>query len=420
MRKMCQVYDSKDLLRVAEPSRAWFGASRLLRVSRNGQGVAVVVEVGWVNGLGAIRSLARNGVRVLAVDHRPWALGFRSRYAEPVLAPGVLEDEEGFIAALRHLGERFDEPVPIFPTHDEHLNAMARHADELRTAYRFPFPSWEVLERVQNKRYQLEQAEAAGLAIPRTIHPTRAEEARAAGEELGYPVFVKPAEPLGFKRLYNRQAFRCETPAELETAYARMADFGPMVQEFVPGGDEGLYTLGAYIAEDGSDLAVFSGRKLRQTLPFMGSCRVGESLWVDEIVDEGLRLLHALDFHGIAQVETKLDPRDGRFKLIEVNPRLWQWHGLGAACGVDFTWAAYCDLVGKRRPPARMSGDGKRWAIAFMPGQTHALQRPPYTDGVFALDDPGPSLVQAGRFAGRIASRLGVQTQVGRLSPTGS
>lgn len=78
MRKMCQVYDSKDLLRVAEPSRAWFGASRLLRVSRNGQGVAVVVEVGWVNGLGAIRSLARNGVRVLAVDHRPWALGFLS------------------------------------------------------------------------------------------------------------------------------------------------------------------------------------------------------------------------------------------------------------------------------------------------------------------------------------------------------
>jgi D-aspartate ligase len=386
---------------------------------RTGTGTAVVVEVGWVNGLGAIRSLARHGVRVLAVDHRPWALGFRSRYAEPVLAPPVLEDEEGFITALRRLGERFDEPLPIFPTHDEHLNAIARHADELREHYRFPFPSWEVLERVQNKRFQLERAAETGMAIPRTAHPTSATEARVAADDLGYPVFVKPAEPQGFKRLYNRQAYRCETAAELDDAYGRMEAYAPMVQEFIPGGDEGLYTLGTYIAADGSELAVFSGRKLRQTLQHMGSCRVGESLWVDEVVDEGLRLLHALDFHGIAQVETKLDPRDGRYKLIEVNPRLWQWHGLGAACGVDITWIAYRDQIGERLPPARMRGDGKRWAISVMPGQSPAFGRPPYTDGVFALDDPGPSLVQAGRFAGRLASRLGVPTQIGRLSPSG-
>lgn len=380
----------------------------------------MVVEVGWVNGLGAIRSLARHGVRVLAVDHRPWALGFRSRYAEPVLAPAVLEDESGFVEALARLAERFDEPLPIFPTHDEHLNAIARHADTLRESYRFPFPSWEVLERIQNKRFQLEQAEASGMAIPRTAHPASAAEARAAGAELGFPVFVKPAEPQGFKQIYNRQAFRCESAAELDEAYARMEPYAPMVQEFVPGGDEGLYTLGTYIAADGEALAVFSGRKLRQTLPFMGSCRVGESRWVDEVVDEGLRLLRALGFHGIAQVETKYDPRDGRYKLIEVNPRLWQWHGLGAACGVDVTWIAYRDQIGDRLPPARMDGDGKRWAISLMADQAPAFQRPPYTDGVFALDDPGPALVQAARFGSRLATRLGVPVPVRRLSPSGS
>ena len=49
---------------------------------------AVVCEVGWVNGLGAIRSLGRAGIRTIALDHRPWALGFRSRYALPLA--GVL------------------------------------------------------------------------------------------------------------------------------------------------------------------------------------------------------------------------------------------------------------------------------------------------------------------------------------------
>ena len=52
---------------------------------------AAVVDVGWVNGLAAIRSLGRSGIRVLAVDHRPSALGFRSRYAEPLVTPDQVD-----------------------------------------------------------------------------------------------------------------------------------------------------------------------------------------------------------------------------------------------------------------------------------------------------------------------------------------
>ena len=59
--------------------------TRLARMS--GEGTAVVVEVAWVNGLAAIRSLGRKGLRVLAVDHRSFALGLRSRYAEARIAP---------------------------------------------------------------------------------------------------------------------------------------------------------------------------------------------------------------------------------------------------------------------------------------------------------------------------------------------
>jgi len=361
----------------------------------------VVAEVAWVNGLAAIRSLGRKGLRVLALDHRPYALGFRSRYAEPRLAPDPLDDEEGFIAALRTIAEDTDDVLPVFPTHDEHVNAIARHADVLRGQYRFPFPNWEVLERIQSKRHQLETAEAAGLPVPRTFHPRSAEEAIAAGEELGFPVLVKPSANVGFRRSHGRQLFRCENGAELERAYENTEPYEPMVQELIPGGDEELYTLGSYVSADGEALGLFSGHKLRQTRGYMGSARVGEAVWVDEVVEQGLALLRAIGFHGISQVETKRDPRDGRYKLMEVNPRLWQWHSLAAACGVDLPWIAYRDLVGDPMPPARMHGDGKRWAITLMAGSTHALERPPYVDAVFARDDPKPALVQLGRFAHR-------------------
>src|SRR2546425_1548619 len=132
---------------------------------------AAVIDVGWVNGLAAIRSLGRAGVRVLAVDHRPSALGFRSRYAEPFIGPDPGRDESRFIAFIRALGE-----VVVFPTHDQELNAIARYLDDLPVLA--PFPDWELLERVQSKRSQLEYAEAAGIDAPETRYPGSALEAR--------------------------------------------------------------------------------------------------------------------------------------------------------------------------------------------------------------------------------------------------
>ena len=340
---------------------------------------AAVIDVGWVNGLAAIRSLGRAGIRVLAVDHRPSALGFRSKYAERLLSPDPFGDESRFVAFVRALGD-----VVVFPTHDDSLNAVAQYADDLDV--RTPFPGWDVLERVQSKRVQLETARGAGVDIPELDPST-------------FPVIVKPDRSVEFKRRYKRQAFRCETPGELEAAVARTEEFGPIVQEFVPGGDDALYTVGSYIAQDGRVLGVFCGRKLRQTPRGIGTCRVGEAVWVQEAVDAALRLLEAFDYRGVSQVEFKRDTRDGRFKLMEINPRLWQWHGLAAACGVDIPRLAYADLVGDDPSEVTMNGHGKRWAITLLPGESPAPQRPPYVDAVFARDDPKPGLVHLARVA---------------------
>jgi D-aspartate ligase len=339
---------------------------------------AAVIDVGWVNGLAAIRSLGRAGIRVLALDHRPSALGFRSRYAERFLCPDPFADEHRFASFVRALGE-----VVVFPTHDDSLNAVARHADDLEVLT--PFPSWDLLERVQSKRAQLEQAAAVGVDIPAPPEPST------------FPVVVKPDRSVEFKRRYRRQAFRCETPAELEDAYAKTEEYGPIVQEFVPGGDDALYTVGSYIGGDGRALGVFCGRKLRQTPPGIGTCRVGEAVWVQDVVDDALRLLAAFGYRGLSQVEFKRDARDGRYKLMEINPRLWQWHGLAAACGIDLPLLAYEDLIGGHPTMPARNADGKRWAITLLPGERPAPQRPPYVDGVFALDDPKPGLVHVAR-----------------------
>jgi predicted ATP-grasp superfamily ATP-dependent carboligase len=355
--------------------------------------------VGWVNGLAAIRSLGRAGVPVIAVDHRPGALGFHSRYAQAHLCPDPVADEGAYLDFLAALD--LPAPAPIFPTHDEHLNAIARGRDRLGDRFLYPFPDWDVLGQIQSKRRQLEAAVELGIPIPETrLEPT---------DELGYPVLVKPSDPTGFRRAFRRQAFRCHDRAELDEAFERARPYEPLVQELVPGGDDALYTLGSYLDRGGEALGIFSGRKLRQTPPLVGTARVSEAVWVDEVVSLGLALLRALAFHGLSQVEFKRDPRDGRFKLMEVNPRLFQWHGLAAACGTDLTRIAYLDLIGEPPAPVRSNGASaswgprkvrstlwgrKRWAITLMRGTRPALVRPPYVDAILALDDPKPAAAQ--------------------------
>ena len=369
----------------------------MARVGRHGSAPriepvkALVVDVGWVNGLAAIRSLGRAGIEVLALDYRQSPLGFRSRYAKPVRVPDPAEDEAGFVSAVAEAG-----PGVVFPTHDPPLNSLARNRARL-DGFLFPFPDWSVLEAIQDKRHQLETARTAGVDIPETAYPRTAAEARAAAEEIGLPVLVKPQHPDRFKMLFGRQAFRCESVAELDNAYRQAEPFGPMVQELVPGGDDELYSLGSYLSMDGEALGLFSGRKLKQVPPLIGTCRVGEAVWVQDVVDAGLRLLRALGFHGISQVEFKRDPRDGRYKLMEVNPRLWQWHGLAAACGVDLPLIAYRDLTGEQVEPVSMNGARRTWSIAVMPGERPEVPRLPYVDAVFARDDLKPGLVHTAR-----------------------
>jgi D-aspartate ligase len=342
---------------------------------------AIVVGVGWVAGLAAIRSLGRARIRVVAVDDRRSALGLRSRYAETRISPDR-SDRETFVSFLNEFGEGV-----VFPTGDFDLETLARNQDVLPLT--FTFPGWEVLAAVQDKRRQLEAALRADVETPRS----RDEPA----DELGYPVLVKPAEPVAFRARFGVKAFRCETRDELERRFEEARDFRPLVQEWIPGGDDTLFTVGSYLARSGEALGLFSGRKLRQTPREIGTARVAEARWLPDLVEEALRLLRELGVWGISQVEFKRDVRDGRFKLIEVNPRLWEWHGLAAACGVDLPRIAYLDATGRPPRPVRMHGGGKRWAITFARGSRPAFQRPPYVDAMWARDDPKPAVVHLAR-----------------------
>jgi len=376
---------------------------RLASAERSPRPAALVFECSYVNGLSAIRSLAAIDVPSIALDHRRQALGLRSRLAVPVVCPHPHERPEEFAALVAELCEALPHGAVAFPTHDEYLVAVNRSAP---TSLRLPFGPRELIEPIQAKRFQYDAAARAGVMLPATFHPADEDAAVQAAAMLRYPAVMKPSEGAGFKRRHGIPLVVASTPDELLEAYRLGAEFAPMLQEQIPGGDDTLWTIGSYVDLHGGVPGIFCGRKLLQAPAGVGTCRVGVAEWDDEAVDCARRLLHALGFHGISQVEYKRDPRDGTLRLMEVNARLWQWHSLAAACGVDLVQMAYRDAIGEPVAARTSRGsDGRRWVALVRHvresrrerlglRRTLAPLRPPFTEPVFSLHDPMPAVHQ--------------------------
>jgi D-aspartate ligase len=392
---------------------------------------AIVLQTSYANALGIIRALGRAEVPVLALDPNPRALGFRSRYAAGLVCPDPGKEPEAFLAFLERLGTRLPQRAVLFPTHDEFIWPIARHAEHLSAWYRIPFCGWEAMQRLYDKEEQLRAAWKVGVDTPKTVFVRSAADLEEGLREIPFPAIFKPVQSLAFKERFHRPVLEIPTPADVEAVYARCDDLGTlMMQEVVPGGDEELYTVGSTLDAQSRPLAVFTGRKLRQHPRRFGTARLAESVWSEELADAGIRLLTELGYHGVSQVEFKRDPRDGSYKLMEVNARHWLWHALAPACGVNLTLASYADAIGRPFISPRQSEDGRKWTLLFketfdsLREIRHGEQSPQEwlsslrgikVDGVLAWDDPLPGALNAYRLA-----RLVVQRRVAKRTGAGA
>ena len=381
---------------------------------------AIVLQVSWANGLDILRDLDRHDIPLLALDANPRALGLSSRRAAGMVCPDPKQDEEAFVSFLEDLGRRLPQRAVLFPTHDEYIWPISRHAERLEPWFIIPFSRWETMRHLHDKQTQIESAWRCGVDTPKTVFIDSEADLERGADEIGFPAIFKPVESLAFKLRFRRHVLQIGSRDDLSRVYARANDCGTlMMQEIVPGGDDELYTLGSYLDEESRPLALFTGHKLRQHPPVFGHCRMAVSRWVPDLADAGVRLLQELGYHGVSQVEFKRDVDDGRYKLMEINARHWMWHALGTDSGVNLSYAAYADAIG--RPfVAPLQNEGGRWAIfltdardslhEWRKGQRRLLPWiRTYTDvrrdGLYDLADPVPGLLATTRQLRRAITR---------------
>src|SRR5205085_10421665 len=134
-----------------------------------------------------------------------------------------------------------------------------------------------------------------------------------------------------------------------------------MVQEYIPGSGTQQFAYCAF-AKQGRPLASMVVGRRRQHPPDFGRASTYvETLDASSSLEEpSLKLLGALGFYGLVEVEYKLDPRDGQYKLLDVNARAWGYHSLGQRAGVDFPSLLFADQLGETVQPCQAQ-NGVRW-----------------------------------------------------------
>jgi len=372
--------------------------------------------------LAVVRSLGRQGVNVRVVRSDEHALAEASRYARGRLTwPG--EAESSRVEYLLELAERDGlRNWVLIPTHDEEAAFIARHREPLAQRYRVTTPSWEILRAAYDKRYTHALAARQGLDQPWTIFPDG--EPALAQAKGRFPVVIKPAYKACANRLTVDKAWRADDLHTLRRRYreaSRLVDPGIlMVQELVAGNGMGQLSYAALCSE-GNVLASLAARRIRQYPMDFGRA----STYVETIDDASLdrdagRLLAAMRFTGMVEVEFKRDPSTGVNRLLDVNPRAWGWQSLGGRAGVDFPFLLWQLATGAPVRPAR-AAPGVHWVrlgtdLLAVAGEVTAGRlsvreylrslRRPLEFAVFARDDPLPSLIAPLLAARLVAGRL--------------
>jgi D-aspartate ligase len=357
--------------------------------------------------LGIARSLGRRGIRVWVIDESDYLIARRSRYVERSLSWPDRAGEAEQAALLAGFADDHDlGGWTLFATGDETAALVARHHDSLSRRYRLTTPPWAQTRLAYDKRLTYELAGAAGVAAPRTFYP--AGRAELAGLEIEFPCILKPAAKADLNRFTHDKAWpaadREELLARYEEACSLVATEQVMVQEMVPGGGEAQFSFGAACVE-GRPLGSIVARRRRQyPVTFGHSSSFVETVDVPQVERDARRLLEAIGYSGLVEVEFKRDPRSGEYKVLDINPRLWTWFTLGARAGVDFPYLGFRIAQGER-PAELRAQPGSRWVRMgtdvlaagalirtgrLSPRAYAGSLRPPIEFAVFAADDPLP------------------------------
>ena len=380
-----------------------------MRAVSESAGGALVIG-GDYKSLGIVRSLGRHGIPVWVLTDEHVLAGW-SRYCQRAVPWPAASEAEQVARLLALARESALDGWTLFPAGEEWAALIARNRDALAERYRLSIlVEWTTLQKAYDKRLMHRLADEVGVEHPLTRYPRHRDD--VAAYDGPFPAVLKPAIRPTIDRFTIDKGWPATDLASLLARYdeaCAVSDAAAiMIQEVISGDGESQLSFAA-LCRSGEAIASIVARRARQwPMDFGRASTFVETIEAPEVEELAARVLRALRFDGIVELEFKRDPRDGRLLLLDINPRVWGWHTLACRAGVDVPYLLWRMVHGEPVEPVR-ARPGVRWVrgLTDVPTAIGAIRhgklspidylwslRPPIECAVLAFDDPLPALLE--------------------------
>jgi predicted ATP-grasp superfamily ATP-dependent carboligase len=321
----------------------------------------VVLLGGESNALAISRLLGRQGVRVYVIAAPDAAVRY-SRYCRWLSVPVQGRPEDAWQEFLLGRDAAWLSGAVLLACSDAGIRTIAWSRQKLAARYLLdesdPVAQLDMLDKLSTYRH----AQAAGVPTPKFWVAQTRQQIEAARDELVFPLLLKPRLSHVFEQRFGRKHITATSFDQVLAAFDTISDTGieVMLSEVIPGPDNRLCSYYTYIDEQGACLFDFTKRVIRRYPAGMGTACYHITDWVPEIVPLARKLFAQAGLRGMANVEFKMDDRDGLPKLIECNARFTVPTGFVAASGVDLASLVYNRIVGRPAPDLNTIRQGLR------------------------------------------------------------
>jgi len=263
------------------------------------------------------------------VDARYEVPQFAGEWLAGRLSEGNSEAEEAYIRRIEEIC-RLEKVDVIYPSLDPEVYLFAKNKQRFaQQGILAAVPDSDVIRIPMDKALTIRAAQRVGFPCPQTWFPDSLADVERIPQESSPPWIVKPRFTA-----HGANMIFVDDPADLGGAYARVSSGqdSPIIQEYVEGGLRRNYYV--TVDRDGEILSILAPEVTRtHRTGFKVSSKHCVSASTGPYVDELRALLRELGLWGGYTVQTQIDPRDGKPKLLEINPRfgqhLWWRTGLG-------------------------------------------------------------------------------------------
>jgi biotin carboxylase len=241
------------------------------------------------------------------------------------------EREEVYIQAILCICEK-ESIDTIFPSFDPHVYVFSKNKERFqRIGVLIPVPDYEIVLIPLDKYRTIRAAQEVGFPCPKTYLPESDDDLRRIVDDVGFPLVIKPRFTAGGR---GTEVVK-DLPALLEKTRLIRRNHGPaMIQEYIAAKREARASFNLVVDKNGELKTAFSATVRRGSLRLVAAtATVIEPCEPHPYVTHATSLLRHCRWWGGATVQSRIDSRDGRPKLMEINPRLgiglWQRTELG-------------------------------------------------------------------------------------------